>query len=100
MSKLWHAAMSCDTHFVIRSKHDMSSLYQTVGGNLQLVLPSTGGFRQLMLKELHCSGVSGHFGPDKIFDALSLRVWWPKILADVHSFICACTICQRAKDNV
>ena len=45
MSKLWHAATSRDNRFVIRSKHDVSLLYQTVGGNSQLVLPSTGGFR-------------------------------------------------------
>ena len=52
-----------------------------------------------MLEELHCGGVSGHFGPDKTFAALSLRVWWPKMMADVCRFIRGCAVCQRAKDN-
>jgi len=52
-----------------------------------------------MLEELHCDRVSGHFGPDKTFAALSLRVWWPKMMADVRRFIRGCAVCQRAKDN-
>ena len=63
MHKLWHATTSHDNHFVIRSKHDVSLLYRTMGGNSHLVLPSTGGFRQLMLEELHWGGVLAHFGP-------------------------------------
>ena len=100
MSKLWHAATLHDNHFVICSKHDVSLLYRTVGGNLQLVLPSTGGFRQLMLEELHCSRVAGHFGPGNMFAALSLCVWWPKMMPDVHSFIYSCAVCLHTKDNM
>ena len=74
MCKLWHAATLQDGHFIICSKHDVSLLYWIVGGNSQLVIPSTGGFHQLMLEELHCSGLSGHFGPAKMFAALFLRV--------------------------
>ena len=98
MSKLWHAATSRDGRFVICSKHDVSLLYRTVGGDSQLVLPSTNGFCQLMLEELHCGRVLGHFGADKTFAALSLHVWWPKIMADVCRFIRGSTVCQHAKD--
>ena len=92
MSKLWRAPMLRDNHFVIPSKHDVSLLYQTVGGDSQFLLPSTDDFCQLMLEELHCGGVSGHFGPDRTFAALSLSVWWPKMMADVCSFIPGCTV--------
>ena len=99
MSKLWYATKLHDNHFVIRSKHNVSLLYRTVGGNSQLVLPSMGGSHQLILEELHCGGVSGHFGPDRMFAVLSLHVWWPKMMANVCHFIRSCAVCQYAKDN-
>ena len=67
MHKLWHTATLRDGHFVICSKHNVSLLYHIVGGDLQLVLPSTSDFRQLMVEELHCDGVSGHFVPEIMF---------------------------------
>ena len=53
-----------------------------------------------MLEELHYGGVSGHFGPDKTFAALSLHVWWPKMMGDVRHFSRGCIVYQHAKDSM
>ena len=46
-----------------------------------------------MLEELHCGGLAGHFGPDRTFAALEMRVWWPKMMGDVPRFIRGCEVC-------
>ena len=46
-----------------------------------------------MLEELHCGGLLGHFDHDRTFVVLEMRVWWPKMMADVRRFIRGCEVC-------
>ena len=50
-----------DPTFHLHGGGDTPVLYCVSHGGEQLVLPATGGFRQLVLSELHDSKLGGHF---------------------------------------
>lgn len=58
-----------------------------------LVVPRTGGFRNLLVSELHDSLLAGHLGARKTFLALSQRVWWPNMEEWVKEWVSRCPIC-------
>ena len=58
-----------------------------------LVVPRPGGFRNLLVSELHDSLLAGHLGARKTFLALSQRVWWPNMEGWVKEWVSRCPIC-------
>lgn len=63
------------------------------------MLPAGGGFRTLVMGELHDTMLGGHLGFYKTMQALMLRVWWPKMDAEVKAYVKACPTCQKVKDR-
>ena len=50
-----------------------------------------------MLKEKHTGGLAGHFWQDKTQAQLQSFYYWPRMQADVRSFVEICRICQYAE---
>ena len=47
----------------------------------------------MLMEEFHCAPLSGHLGARKVIAALQARFWWPKLAADVRTFIRGCLVC-------
>ena len=60
-----------DPTFHFRGGGDTPVLYRVSHGRDQLVLPATGGFRQLVLSELHDSKLGGHLDATRTLAALT-----------------------------
>ena len=60
-----------DPTFHLRGGGDTPVLYRVSHGRDQLVLPVTGGFRQLVLSELHDSKLGGHLDATHTLAALA-----------------------------
>jgi hypothetical protein len=56
-----------------------------------------GSLRELLVREAHGGGLSGHFGEKKTYELLKEHFFWPNILWDVHKVIERCAICKKAK---
>ena len=56
----------------------------------QLVVPRSGGIRQLLLQELHNASCAAHLGVCKITSALPEHVWWPNLAVNVKKFVAGC----------
>mgnify|MGYP000326743996 CR=1 FL=1 len=67
---LFSRARGDDPTFHLRGGEDSPVLYRVSHGREQLVLPVTGGFRQLVLSELHDSKLSGHLDATHTLSAL------------------------------
>ena len=80
-----------DGHFSFGQVHGLKLLYRTVRLNVYLlVIPRSGGLRQLLLQELHNSSYAAHLGVRKITSALLERVWWPNLAVDLKRFVAGC----------
>ena len=56
-----------------------------------------GSMRENIIKELHCSGLAGHFGKDKMLALIEDKYYWPKMKNDITRYVAWCRICQMAK---
>ena len=83
--------MTNDGNFCFREVHGLQLLYRTPRPNVyQLVVPRSGGLRQLLLQELHNASYAAHLGVRKTTSALMERVWWPNLAVDVKRFVAGC----------
>ncbi|XP_019104879.1 uncharacterized protein LOC109134920 [Beta vulgaris subsp. vulgaris] len=55
--------------------------------------------RELLIREMHAGGITGHFGVHKTYDLLCEHFYWCKMLKDVHHGIERCATCQKAKST-
>ena len=68
----------------------------------KVVDPVFGEIYQYVIPEKHRTNLVntahswGHSGRDKTFSLLRQRVWWPKMYADIASFVKGCESCIRA----
>ena len=53
--------------------------------------------RENIIRELHCGGLGGHFGIDKIENMVKRSYFCPKMNNEVKKFIECCTIFQQDK---
>ena len=93
MAKLVKLARSCEGRYRLRGEGDTPVLYRVGGESDQLVIPASGGLRELVLAELHDTLLGGHMGYFKTMSALVQRVWWPKMGTTVRAYVSACPIC-------
>lgn len=70
-------------------------LYHRRGKSLQPVLPKSMQYR--VLEENHSGKTGGHFGIQKTYEKLKLRVYWKRMFKDVQHFVRACHECQLRK---
>ena len=56
----------------------------------QLVVPWSGGLRQLLLQELHNASYAAYLGVCKTTSALLERMWWPNLAVNVKKFVAGC----------
>ena len=53
--------------------------------------------RESLIRELHASGLSGHFGIVKTLALVQERFYWPKLRRDVERLVNRCRTCQSFK---
>lgn len=64
----------------------------------RLVVPSV--LRKTVLEKYHSATTAGHPGQSKTLLAVRSRFFWPRMKADVISFVRGCTTCQLVKAPV
>lgn len=53
-----------------------------------------------IMKEAHESPfVSAHAGPEKLWEQLTAKFYWPRMKKDVLSFCASCDVCQKTKPS-
>ncbi len=70
MSRLVVLARGVDARFCVRGEEGSQLLYRVGDTVDRLVLPATGGFRELALREVHDTLLGGHLGHRKTLAAL------------------------------
>ena len=65
------------------------------GSHYQLVVPNE--LRSEILKELHGTQTTGHFGVNKTTQRVKQRFYWPQCQTDVKRFIKECDMCSSRK---
>jgi transposase InsO family protein len=63
----------------------------------KLCVPKTR--RETLLQESHDIPIAGHVGVDKMYRALLLHYYWPRMLSDVQHYVRNCDACQRNKPS-
>ncbi|GJZ77377.1 putative reverse transcriptase domain-containing protein, partial [Tanacetum coccineum] len=56
-----------------------------------------GGFRDLIMHDSHKSKYSIHLGSDKMYHDLKKLYWWPKMKADIATYVSKCLTCSKVK---
>ena len=93
-------APSSDPHFCVIHRAGVPLVTRHNSGGVDyIVLPQSGGFRKLLIEELHLTPFSGHLGVIKLTHVLLQRVWWPKLRETVTSFVYSYTTCVQTKDS-
>lgn len=69
--------------FEYRTLDNIRILYHKGKNMLQLFIPASEGFRELLLYKLKAYNIIGHLGVYKMMQALSTGVWWPSMLKTV-----------------
>jgi hypothetical protein len=96
--------------------HIVEQLKNSVGGNMaltqgeyfmqdgylfkgkQLCIP-IGSMRGNIIRELHSSGLAGHFGKDKMLALIEDKYYWLNMKKDITRYMAQCRICQMAKGH-
>ncbi|KAI3724789.1 hypothetical protein L1987_64555 [Smallanthus sonchifolius] len=56
-----------------------------------------GNLRELVMYESHKSRYSIHPGSDKMYHDLKVLYWWPKMKADIATYVSKCLTCAKVK---
>jgi hypothetical protein len=72
-------------------------LFDRVDG--RLVVPNDKQLRTMLLRESHDAATGGHLGRDKTMQQMKRRFVWPKMDADIESYVLSCEQCQRNKPS-
>jgi hypothetical protein len=65
----------------------------------RIYVPSSGGLRMLVLKEMHDVPYAGHPGYQKKIIVVRIQLFWPGMKKDVDDYITRCMECQKVKDE-
>ncbi len=61
----------------------------------QLAVPKQ--CRKEILENYHTSVLGAHQGFDRTYNAVRMNFWWPKMYADINTYVSTCEQCQKAK---
>ena len=64
----------------------------------KLCIP-TGSIRELLVREAHAGGLSGHFGEKRTVELLKEHFYWKGMIKDVHRVLERCAMCKKAKSK-
>jgi hypothetical protein len=59
----------------------------------------TGSMRENIIRDLHNSGLGGHFGKDKTLALIKDKYYWSKMKKDITRYVTRCRIFQMAKGH-
>ncbi|KAI3777866.1 hypothetical protein L1987_47669 [Smallanthus sonchifolius] len=60
-------------------------------------IPMYRNLRELVMDEAHKSRYSVHPGSDKMYHDLKVLYWWPKMKADIATYVSKCLTCSKVK---
>ncbi|KAI3822823.1 hypothetical protein L1987_10421 [Smallanthus sonchifolius] len=60
-------------------------------------IPVYGNLRELVMDEAHKSRYSVHPRSDKMYHDLKVLYWWPKMKADIATYVSKCLTCSKVK---
>ncbi|GKD04734.1 putative reverse transcriptase domain-containing protein [Tanacetum coccineum] len=60
-------------------------------------LPCYGDTRSLIMHESHKSKYTIHPGSDKMYHDMKMLYWWPKMKADIATYVSKCVTCAKVK---
>ncbi|KAI3819895.1 hypothetical protein L1987_13748 [Smallanthus sonchifolius] len=60
-------------------------------------VPIFKNLRELVMDEAHKSRYSIHLGSDKMYHDLKVLYWWPKMKADIATYVSKCLTCVKVK---
>ena len=63
----------------------------------RIVVPEVEHWREMIMRESHCTPYSVHPGSSKMYKDLKQRFWWQPMKADVIQFVARCLVCQQVK---
>ena len=63
----------------------------------RLVVPKSGGVKEVILQEAHESPISIHPGSTKMYQDLRSRFWWTRMKREVAKYVSECDVCRRVK---
>ena len=75
---------------IIQGKYFIQDGYLFKGKKLCIPM---GSMRENIIRELHNSGLVGHFGKDKTLSLIEDKYYWPKIKRDITRYVARCRIC-------
>jgi hypothetical protein len=64
----------------------------------QLCIP-IGLMRENIIRDLHSSGLAGHFGKDKTLSLIEDKYYWPEMKKDITRYVAQCRIFQMVKGH-
>ena len=64
-----------------------------------LVVPDVQFVKIRILQFLHDASCVGHVGGHRTPKMVSRLYWWPKMAAEVHTYVQGCEVCQRNKGS-
>ena len=65
----------------------------------RIYVPKDKGLREKIIRQNHDSPIAGHPGRYKTQELITRDFWWPRITADVRTYISGCEACQRTKTH-
>ncbi|GJW21236.1 putative reverse transcriptase domain-containing protein [Tanacetum coccineum] len=90
-----------DVGGMIRKDIPKEKLEPRVDGTLCLNrrswLPCYGDLRSVIMHESHKSRYSIHLGSEKMYQDMKKLYWWPKMKADIATYVSKCLTCARVK---
>ncbi|KAI5351342.1 hypothetical protein L3X38_004233 [Prunus dulcis] len=63
----------------------------------RVYVPSRGGLRKELLREMHDSQWAGHLGVDRMTTLVSRSYYWPMLENDIEAYVKTCLVCQQDK---
>ena len=88
-------AERCSKGEVVDGFHMVDGFLYKLG---RLCIPS-GSVRELLVREAHAGGLSGHFGEKRTLELLKGHFHWKGMQKDVHRVLEKCGTCKRAKSR-
>lgn len=62
-----------------------------------IVIPNDEPLKLEIIHHQHDAPMAGHQGRDKTIELIQRSYWWPRMHAEIDSYIATCEICQRNK---